>query len=210
MERRLRQPLGKEFVDMIHASASTVLRRGLVWSALAVLVAAAAPQAQSPQRFTATAAALGTVATGATARVDVTINRWSTDAELEQLRTALVEKGTDALFTTLQKMKPVGNIRVNESLGWDLRYARESSQDDGGRRIVFATDRPINAWEARNQPRTIDYKFTIGELKVDAKGQGAGTLGAAVKVDYDPDDKTLVLETFSSEPVRLLQVRAVK
>jgi hypothetical protein len=99
---------------------------------------------------------------------------------------------------------------VNESLGWDLHYAREVKQDDGGRRITFATDRPINAWEARNQPRTIDYKFTVGELKLDADGKGTGTLGAAVKIGYDPDDKTLVLETFSSEPVRLLQVRAVK
>jgi hypothetical protein len=186
-----------------------MFRSSLIGSVLAVAVALTA-QAQSPERFTATAAALGTVATGATARVDITINRWSTDAEVEQLRTVLMEKGVDALYTTLQKMKPVGNIRVNESLGWDLRYAREVKNGDGGRDIHFATDRPINAWEARNQPRTIDYKFTVGELKLGADGNGTGTLGAAVKVGYDPDDKTLVLETFSSEPVRLLQVRAVK
>jgi hypothetical protein len=194
---------------MTHRPASTMFRNSLIGSVLAVAVALTA-QAQSPQRFTATAAALGTVATGATARVDITINRWSTDAEVEQLHTVLVEKGVDALYTALQKTKPVGNIRVNDSLGWDLHYARESKQEDGGLRIHFATDRPINAWEARNQPRTIDYKFTVGELKLGADGKGTGTLGAAVKVGYDPDDKTLVLETFSSEPVRLLQVRAVK
>jgi hypothetical protein len=186
-----------------------MLRTVLMGSLLAISLALTA-HAQSRERFTATAAALGTVATGATARVDITINRWSTDAEVAQLHAVLVEKGVDALYTALQKTKPVGNIRVNDSLGWDLHYARESKQEDGGRRINFATDRPINAWEARNQPRTIDYKFTVGELKLDADGKGTGTLGAAVKVGYDPDDKTLVLETFSSEPVRLLQVRAVK
>ena len=160
------------------------------------------------ETFTALAADLSTSGNGKTARVDITIDRWSTPEEREQLRTTLVENGTDAVYTALQKMKPVGRIRVNDSLGWDLRYAREVTTNDG-RRIVFATDRPIGVAEAARQPRSVDYKFTIGELRLSGN-KGQGTLSPAVKLRYDRDNQTLELENLSSEPVRLMEVRPLK
>ena len=168
-----------------------------------------AQEKKDAEVFTATSANLSNIGTGRTSRVDVRFTRWTSDAEQEELRTALVENGVEGLFKALQDAKSVGTIRVNDSLGWDLRYAR-SVTSGSGRRIVFATDRPISAWEARNRPRTMDYKFTIGELKVDGQGKGEGTLSPAVKVTYDKTDAVLELETFASEPLRLLQVRKVK
>jgi hypothetical protein len=168
-----------------------------------------AQERMEPEVFTATSANLSNIGTGRTSRVDVRITRWTTDAEQNELQTALVENGVDGLYRALQNAKSVGTIRVNDSLGWDLRYARDV-KSGSSRRIVFATDRPISAWEARNQPRTIDYKFTIGELKVDGQGKGEGSLSPAVKVTYDSTDKVLELETYASEPLRLLQVRKVK
>jgi hypothetical protein len=97
---------------------------------------------------------------------------------------------------------------VNDSLGWDLRYAREVKTGDG-ERIVFATDRPIGSAEAAQQPRSIDYKFTVGDLRL-TSDKGQGTLSPAVKLRYDGDDQTLELENLASEPVRLLDVRRVK
>jgi len=160
------------------------------------------------ETFTALAADLSTSGNGKTARVDITINRWTTPEEREQLRTTLVENGTDAVYTALQKMKPVGRIRVNDSLGWDLRYARDVKAS-GGRRIVFATDRPVGVAEAAQQPRSMDYKFTVGELRLNGT-KGQGTLSPAVKLRYDRDDQTLELENLSSEPVRLMEVRPLK
>jgi hypothetical protein len=167
-------------------------------------VAAAAADAGA-ETFTALAADLSTTGNGRTARVDVTINRWSSPEEREQLRTVLVENGTEAVYAALQKMKPVGRIRVNDSLGWDLRYAREV-RSGGSRRIVFATDRPISPWEAIQQPRSMDYKFTVGELRLTGN-KGQGTLSPAVKLRYDSGDQTLEIENLASEPVRLMEVR---
>jgi hypothetical protein len=161
------------------------------------------------ETFTAFAVNLSNVGTGRNGRVDITIDRWSTEEEREQLRTVLIERGTEALFRELQKMKPVGRIRVNDSLGWDLRYSRDVTSG-GTRRIVFATDRPISTREAIQQPRSIDYKFTIGELKIGPDGKGQGTLSVAVKAKYDPKDRVLELENFASEPVRLQEVKQVK
>jgi hypothetical protein len=162
--------------------------------------------ASDRQQFTALAANLSNVGTGRTNRVDITIDRWSSDEERELLRVELVEKGTDALFRKLQQMKPVGRISVDASLGWELRYAREVTQG-GKRRIVFATDRPIGVAEARAATRTLDYKFMMGELRVGPDGRGDGEISPAVKLRYEPGLQLLELETFASEPIRLLQVR---
>ena len=114
--------------------------------------------ARSPKPSRALAADLSTTGNGGTGRIDITITRWSTPEEREQLRTVLVENGTEAVYTALQKMKSVGRIRVNDSLGWDLRYSGEVKGNDG-RRIVFATDRPISTAEAVRQPiRLLDVR----------------------------------------------------
>ena len=52
------------------------------------------------------------------------------------------------LVNALQDMKSVGSIRTPQTLAWDLRYARQFKMDEGGRRIVLVTDRPIGFGEA--------------------------------------------------------------
>src|ERR1700687_228163 len=55
------------------------------------------------ETFTAFAASLGTGKAGV---IDITINRWSTDAEREKLRTTLIEFGPDKLLAELEKIRP--------------------------------------------------------------------------------------------------------
>lgn len=47
---------------------------------------------------------------------------------------------------------------------------------DGGERVVLVTDRRIGFWEAANQPRSIDYPFTVIELRLQADGEGEGKI----------------------------------
>jgi hypothetical protein len=190
-------------MNVFHLGAAAALILSLLGQPGAAVVSG-----DEPETFTALAADLSTTGNGGTGRIDITITRWSTPEEREQLRTVLVEKGTDAVYEALQKMKSVGRMRVNDSLGWDLRYSRDVKGGDG-RRIVFATDRPISTGEAIRQPRSIDYKFTVGELRFTGE-KGQGSLSPAVKLQYDRGDQTLELENLASEPVRLLDVRARK
>jgi hypothetical protein len=90
-------------------------------------------------------------------------------------------------------MPKVGFIRTATSLGWDLHFARQNELDEGGRRIVFATDRPIGFWEARNQPRTMDYPFTILEMHLDKDDKGEGKILAGTRIYIDKKNN-LVLE----------------
>jgi hypothetical protein len=146
-----------------------------------------------------------------TATVDFTIERWSTDAEREQLLAILKESKdpNDKLLTALQKMPRVGFIRTSQSLGWDLHYAHESPLPEGGRRIVLATDRPIGFREARNQPRSFDYHFTIVEVHLDKDNRGSGKILAGTKIYVDKNNN-VVLENYGQQPIRFNEIKKVK
>ena len=176
-------------------------------------------QAKDEQlEITAFAVNMSNIATGANAVVDITINSWSTPEERERLITTMLEKGPDALLRELQKAPVKGRFRIPSAkppdphhlgLGLDLRYAWQTALPDGGRRIVLATDRYIGFQEARNQPRTMDYPFTLMEIRVDKDGRGEGKMAVATKIDFDKKNKQIELENYGTEPVRLnnLQVK---
>jgi hypothetical protein len=107
----------------------------------------------------------------------------------------------------VQNSPRVGFVRLPTSLGWDLRYAQAEPLEDGGQRIVILTDRPIETVEARNQPRTIDYPFTLIQIQLDRSGRGDGRMSVATKITFDPQSSTVVLENYSTEPVRLQNVQ---
>jgi hypothetical protein len=143
--------------------------------------------------------------------IDIVVDRWSTDDERNKLRDALVEKGEDALLRAVQHVKPrAGFIRTSQSLGWDIQYAREIPTPDGGRRIILATDRPVSFFEARNRPRSSDYQFLLIEIRLNKDGKGEGKMATAAKITYDQDTRTVEIENYASEPVRLTQVEMVR
>ena len=88
-------------------------------------------------------------------------------------------------------------------LGTDIRYAMSMPGEDGGRRIVIITPRVIGFREARDQPRTVDYPFTLFEMRFDKSGKGEGRMAYATQIMFDKKKNTVELENYSSEPVRL-------
>ena len=146
-----------------------------------------------------------------TATLDFTIERWSTDAERAQLLAIIKENKdpNDKLLKALQKMPRVGYIRGTNTLAWDLHYARQTPLDEGGRQIVLATDRPINFWEARNQTRSMDYPFTILEMRFDKTDKGEGKILAGTKIYVDKKNN-LVLENYAQQPVRFNEIKKIK
>ena len=146
-----------------------------------------------------------------TGTIDFTIERWSTPEERNQLLSIIAENKdpTQPLLKALQKMPRVGGIRTPQTLAWDLRYAWQTKLDEGGRRIVLATDRPIGFREARNQSRTMDYPFTIIEIRLNTSDEGEGKILAGTKI-YVDKDTNLVLENYGQQPVRFNEIRRQK
>src|SRR6184192_1880210 len=77
-----------------------------------------------PERFTANAVSLSPEYGTGQQLVEITVDRWSPNAERERLVAALQQKGPDELLKQLQKIKPAGRIRTPDSIGYDLRYAQ--------------------------------------------------------------------------------------
>jgi hypothetical protein len=158
------------------------------------------------EEFSAAAIVNNNLGAGA-GRVIMRVNRWSSEAERGLLTKALM-RSPGELLDVLQDQKSVGTIRTPDSLGYDLRYAHQEPGEDGGRRIVLATDRPISFWEARNQPRTIDYPFTVIQMNINRDGEGSGTMSFATKIQARGN--TIELENFATSPVMLTKIEARK
>lgn len=195
--------------------------------ALAAAVAAAAVTA-APLQAQKAADALGkveingfalsmsNVATGANQMVQIKINQWSTQAQRKTLIETFLAKKQDGLLKALDKMPEVGRFNFPGymgpdpnhvmRLGTDIRYAATSALEDGGRRIVIITPRVIGFAEAANQPRTVDYPFTLFEMHFDKAGKGEGKMAYATQINFDKKKNAIELEYYSTEPVRLIQL----
>jgi len=195
-----------------------------IGAALAVAMPRASAQNMAVEEFFANAININTGAPmggnrtrPTTAQLIIRIERWSTDKERDSLLEIIkgtpdVNRMNQALVRAMQRLPRVGRIRDTAgrgvtATGWDLRYARQNKLDEGGRQIVIATDRPIGFWEARNQPRTIDYPFTILELRLDKENRGEGKMIADTRIMVNRDTNELVLENFDISQVRLDNIR---
>jgi hypothetical protein len=174
--------------------------------AAVVSLAAVGVRAQTngtPARYTAAAFNLNR---GAAGSIEIVVDRWSSDADRDRLISALRDHGSERLLTVLQDLPRMGYFRAPGSLGIDIHFARRAALPDGGERVTLITDRRIGFWEAANQPRSIDYPFTVIELRLNKEGEGEGKLSIATKVIV-AKDKTIALENYDLQPVMLTQVK---
>lgn len=184
---------------------------GLVFAAATTAAALVAPVSAQNVQESFTGFAINMNNGVRTTAIDLTIERWSTEAERNQLLAIIRENKdpTQPLLRALEKLPPLGRIRAPNTLGWDLRYAYRSKLDGGGRRIVLGTDRPIGFREARNLSRTTDYPFTIIEFHLNTKDEGEGKILAGTKIAIDKNNQ-LVLENYGQQPVRFNKIKKQK
>lgn len=186
------------------------MKRCLLCSlAVLLLVPVSALVAQSnfaKEDFSAIAIVNNNIASGMD-RVQIHVNRWSSVDERDRLAKTLLSRGPEQLLKDLMQISPVGTIRTPDTLAYDLHYAYQRPSEDGGRDIILATDRPMSFWEVRNQPRSVDYPFTVIQMNLNRDGQGKGTLSYATKIRV-VNENTIELENFGTTPVLLTEIRA--
>jgi hypothetical protein len=171
---------------------------------LAVALGFSRASAQTAERFTAAAINMNN---GAAGTIEIVVNRWSTDAERDRLMSVMLERGPDKLLDALQDLPRVGYFRTPDSIGWDVHFARRTPGADGGERVTLVTDRRIGFWEASRQPRSVDYPFTVIELRLNRDGEGQGKMSVATKIIADKDNNIITLENYDLQPVQLTNVK---
>lgn len=195
--------------------AGALKQLGLVAAGVLMALIPGSARADQPQpkqlRLDAFAVNLSGVGRAEAQRLEIVIERWSSDATRDKLIEALKDKGSGELLDALQSIKPrVGYIRTNSSLGWDIQYAQEYPLPEGGRRIVFATDRPMSFWEASARPRSSEYEFMLCEVRLNRDGTGEGKLAPMSKISFDKKKQVIEIENYGLEPIRLTQVTLEK
>jgi hypothetical protein len=148
--------------------------------------------------------------TGRAGPVQMSVTRWTTEAERTKFQQALFTKGQDELLDTLRDGRSVGRIYTPGNIGYDLRYAESKALPDGGREIILATDRPMSFWEITNRPRSSEYPFTWVQFRIRPDGTGDGTLFVAARIVGEEADDLIEVEDFAIQPVRLHNITSEK
>jgi len=161
----------------------------------------------TPERYSANSINMDR---GAAGTIELVVNRWSTDKDRDRLMSVLMSKGPEKLLDVLQNMPRAGYIKTPDRIGWDLHFARKLPLPEGGERIVLVTDRRIGFWEAANRPRTIDYPFTVIELRLNRDGEGEGKMSVATKIIPDKENNIVTLENYGTQPVLLTNIKREK
>ena len=75
---------------------------------------------------------------------------------------------------------------------------------NGGEKVVLGVDRYMSFLEIRNQPKSVDYPFTLVQLHLDKDmTKSEGKLAAFTMITFDKKKQALELENYGTEPVRL-------
>jgi hypothetical protein len=165
---------------------SNVRRFGYGGLLLTLLLAAAVPAISADDKATETidATAMGTsTQMGKNVGIKVIINRFSTPEDRQVLVDAFKKGQSQGLVKALQDMKPVGRIAITGTLGYDLAYIALIPSPTG-RKIRFATNRPIRFAEAYNSGPSTAFNLTAGEFDLNDsdKNKSAGVLYPAAQL----------------------------
>lgn len=174
---------------------------------LSLLAAAPPALAQGqPEVYNATATLKTAAGAALTAPVVVSISRWTTDAEREEVMGALKAGGTPALQKQIAGMPEAGFLQLGE-VKTPIHFAR-TLPVGGGKVVTVATSKPVFFIGAGTPgaKAKAGYDVAVAIFQVDGAGKGdAGDLAPAAKVKFD-DKGALVVEDYGAEAVRLMGI----
>ena len=159
----------------------------------------------SPRNVTGTVVGVGGRYGGRSLPFRLIIERYTSDAEVERLNSALQRGGQDELLRELEDMK-AGRIQVGNNVGVEANAIIASPSGEGGTRLIVLFRRNINFFELRSGRRSQDYRFGYAELFLRSRGSGQGTFIPAAQVRLR-DGNTWEVEDFGVFPARLIGLR---
>src|SRR6266850_2951663 len=154
---------------------------------------------------------------GSASRIDIFIERWSSEQEQDNLREMLTRQGPGGLLLGLQNLPlRTGTVltpgvgggrgpRVFDRRPRNLWFARRIDTKEG-RRLIIATDREL-AFGEPELKWSKDFQFTLLDIRFGLDGKGIGKVASASDVAYNKHTKTFEVANFASHPSSLVDVR---
>jgi hypothetical protein len=144
---------------------------------------------EMPKPETIQAVAMGTsTQVGQRFHVKLIINEYSTEEDRQILIEAFDKGKNQGLVNALEKMRAVGRIAIEGTLGYDVSYIR-SIPTPTGRKIRFITNRLLRFGETYYSTRSADYNLTAGEIDLNDqdRSKSTGVLYPLAKLRLDKD-----------------------
>ena len=191
---------------------------GAASSLLAMSHADAARRTTFPAQFAARAVAVsGSEDAG---RINIYVERWSTDEEFDQLLKTLKQGGPGKMLTVLEEQRVRAGVvlmpgvqghgeRVRSRTPKNFQFAREVTTPTG-RHVILASDERLGLGESQLDARKEVYEFSLMDIRLGPDGTGVGKIAAAGDVVYNPKTKSLELKDYDKRPARLIDVKAAQ
>ena len=163
---------------------------------------------RKPEAYSAVAMGTGGGVGGKTIQFDFRITRYITDQELQKYAELLKASGSEALRKALEK-EDAGRISPVGSVGNQIALARKR-QAGGDTIITIVTARTMPFMELYRSGRSTDYQFGYLQVKLNANGQGTGTIMAAAKIRFDKKKGQYEIESYGNQHIKATNVRSLK
>ena len=146
--------------------------------------------------------------------LQMNIYKWSDDDDRDEVLDAIKEatenkRAYRAVPEALRKLGKAGYMFLAGGQGWPIRYARQI-ESDGKREILLATDRPVTFSEVYRGSAVRDFDITLIILKWEDSSKGEGVASVGTEITWNEAKGQIEITNFSSQPVRLGDVRSVE
>jgi hypothetical protein len=155
-----------------------------------------------------------------TGRIEIYVERWSTDEELDDLRGTLEKGGPGKMLAVLEGQRVRAGVvlmpgvqghgeRVRSRTPKNIQFAREIMTPTG-RHLILASDERLGLGESQLDARKEASEFSLMDIRIGPDGTGVGKIAAAKDVVYNPKTKTLELRDYDKRPARLINVKSAQ
>src|SRR4051812_18899647 len=152
--------------------------------------------------------------------IEIYVERWSTDEELDKLLGTLEKGGPTGLLTVLEDQRVRAGVvlmpgvqahgeRARTRTPKNFQFAREIITP-AGRQVILASKERLGLGASRLDARKEIYEFSLMDIRFGPDGKGVGKVAAAADVVYNPKTKTLELKDYDTRPARLVNVKSAK
>ena len=184
--------------------------------AIALILGVAPSQAKKEpiEKFQANALAIDGPPGSKSSVLSINIYEWSDERDREEVIDAIKEatenkRAYRAVPEALRALGKAGYMFLAGGQGWPIRYTREIVTD-GKREIILATDRPVTFSEVYRGSAVRDFDITLIVLKFEDSATGEGVASVGTEVQWNEAKGQIEITNYSSQPVRLGDVRAVE
>jgi len=150
-------------------------------------------------------------------RIDILIQKWSTDDDLQRMRDAVPRRDQLEVLSLLHHtQRRVGIILMPGVQGHGARARLRTPRNllfarqvitPSGRRIVAASDEHLGLGEPAIDARRSVSEFNLIDIRLDPVGTGIGKVAVAEDLSFSADVGSLELKDYRKRPARLIDVR---